>query len=154
MAKQKTRDERVEEKVKGGMSRVKAEIEVKREDMLAKLDALEEQERAQETRLGAKVVALLKEDEPDLYDRLHRLGEIALLKEDEPDIYERLHVRAEVALLENDEPDVYDRLRRLAEEALDKDREVRSRRSRESVKQSASKADAAPATSFVNPFGD
>ena len=75
MARVLTRAERIEERVKGGLSRVKAEIEVRREEMLAKLDALEAQEKQEEARLDAKVLVLLKEDEAGVYERLGRRAE-------------------------------------------------------------------------------
>ena len=78
MAKVLTRAERIEEKVKGGLSRVKAEIEVRRDEMLAKLDALEAQEKQEEARLDAKVLVLLKEDEAGVYDRLRSKAEKAI----------------------------------------------------------------------------
>ena len=78
MAKRMTRAERIEEKVKGGLTRVRAEIEVQREDALARLDALEEKERQEEARLDAKVLVLLKEDEAGVYDRLRRRAEKAI----------------------------------------------------------------------------
>ena len=81
MAKVLTRAERIEEKVKGGLSRVKAEIEVRRDEMLAKLDALEAQERQEEARLDAKVLVLLKEDEAGVYDRLRSKAEKAIDEE-------------------------------------------------------------------------
>lgn len=81
MARTKTRAERIDEKVKGGMSRVKAEIEVRRDEMLAKLDALEAQEKQEEARLDAKVLVLLKEDEAGVYDRLRSKAEKAIDEE-------------------------------------------------------------------------
>lgn len=81
MARTKTRAERIDEKVKGGLSRVKAEIEVRREEMLAKLDALEAQEKQEEARLDAKVLVLLKEDEAGVYDRLRSKAEKAIDEE-------------------------------------------------------------------------
>ena len=61
MARTKTRAERIDEKVKGGMSRVKAEIEVRRDEMLAKLDALAEEWIA---KLEAKLAEPSEPDKP------------------------------------------------------------------------------------------
>lgn len=78
MAKKMSRADRIEEKIQSGWTRVRAEIEVQREDAQARLDALEEKVRREEARLDAKILVLLKEDKAEVYDSLRSKAERAI----------------------------------------------------------------------------
>ncbi|MCH8562040.1 hypothetical protein LTI14_02225 [Nesterenkonia sp. YGD6] len=67
MAKKKTRNERINEKLNAGISHIEAEIQVTKEDADAKIAELKRRQETENSRIREIMIAVLSEDHPDLY---------------------------------------------------------------------------------------
>lgn len=68
MAKKKTKRERVDAKVAGGLSRLDAEIEVAKEDAAERIARLERRQARERARVEARAVDVLKRDHGDVWE--------------------------------------------------------------------------------------
>ncbi|MBE1514294.1 hypothetical protein [Nesterenkonia halotolerans] len=67
MAKKKTRNERINEKLNKGISHIQAEIEVTQEDHDAKIAVLKRRQETETSRIREIMITVLNEEHPDLF---------------------------------------------------------------------------------------
>lgn len=80
MAKQ-TKSQRITEKVKAGLSHIEAEIEIAQEDNAAKIAALKAKKDKEDARERERVVVLLEDEQPELFEQLRSKARHQLAQE-------------------------------------------------------------------------